>query len=229
MKRFSARTASLLALCSMLPPAAASAQGFRRDPDAPTYSLPAVVRSFDPVRETIELRLESGLVFTTELAVGWRMMRNGEISDILPEPGERLFVQTLEPDFSELIALWDPLTFCAFGKRIHHTGEVELLENRVLQVTFGSRFFRRRRRVYRFELTPETQYWVEGRRMSTPDLRPRLGELEVVVDPDGTVFAVFDAASWRIVAGLELRRTADRVVFLDRDLDSENASRPGRD
>jgi len=190
------------------------AQGFWPAQDLPVYSLPVVVRAYDPTARTIELRLESGRVLRTSLAPTWRIMLQGELASRPPELGERLFVQSNEPDFSEVTALWDPLTFCAYGRRKHHTGEVRLPEPMVLEITVGSRFTRRRRQVSRYDLTPRTQFWMGSRRVPRPTALPPFDELEVVVDPDGTVFAVFDSASWRVFAASELGRTADRVAFL---------------
>jgi hypothetical protein len=192
----------------------AAAQGFWPAPDLPVYSLPGVVQAYDPAMRTLELRLESGRVLRSPLATGWRIMLHGELASRNPEVGERLYVQANEPSFPEIISLWDPLTFCAYGRRAHHTGEVRFPEPRVLEVTSGSRFSRRRRIVSRYAVTPRTQFWIEGRRIPKPGSLPPIGELEVVVDPDGAVFAVFDTPSWRIFAASELGRTADRVAFL---------------
>ncbi|MGV3722707.1 MAG: hypothetical protein ACO1SX_17530 [Actinomycetota bacterium] len=192
----------------------AQAQRFWPAPNLPVYSLPAVVRAYDPAARSIELRLESGRVVRSSLAGNWRMMLDGELASRDPEVGERLFVQANEPHFPVIIALWDPLTFCAYGRRTHHTGEVRFPEPNILEVTSGSRFTRRRRTVSRFDITPRTQFWLEGRRVPKPAALPPFSDLEVVIDPDGAVFAVFDTPSWRTFAATELRRTADRIAFL---------------
>jgi hypothetical protein len=206
---------ALLAAAGVLFSCEAGAQGFGRQPELPVFSVPAVVHSYDLSTRKVSLRLRNGRIVQTELAWSCRIMRDGTQSDTRPTPGERLYFQANEPDFPEVIAIWDPLTFCAYGKREHYPGEVRLVEPNVLEVTSGSRFSRRRRQIYKFDLTPRTQLWIEGRRVSAPATLPAFEELDVVVDPDGTVAAVFDSTSWRIYAALELRRSASQVAFLD--------------